>query len=194
VAQDDAMVASPITYAEYAAGELPDVLRLQVLDFLRIVWPDGFVGPNRFRDAITRPELSWRHLIFAARDQLISHLELVRTEVDHAGASYRIVSPTGVLTYPAFRGEGWMSRLLAAAMRRIDGEDCDAGLLFCRPGLVDFYARAGWAPVPDVAVVAGPDGATWVSSESVLIRPVGERGDDLRRSLAGSTLRIADEW
>ena len=46
----------------------------------------------------------------------------------------------------------------------------------------------------DVAVVAGPDGATWVSTESVLIRPVGERGDDLRRSLAGSTLRIADEW
>ena len=87
-----------------------------------------------------------------------------------------------------------MRHLLDAAMRRIDGEDCDAGLLFCRPGLVDFYARAGWTPVPDVTVVAGPDGATWVSSESVLIHPVGVRGDDLRRSLPGATLRIDDEW
>ena len=189
------MVASPtITYAEYAAAELPDVLRLQVLDFLRIVWSEGFVGENRFRDSITRPELSWRHLIFAAGDQLVSHLELVRTEIDHGGSTYRILSPSGVLTYPAFRGEGWMSSLLAAAMRRIDGEDCDAGLLFCRPGLVDFYARAGWTSVPDATVVAGPDGATWVSSESVLIRPVGARGDDLRRSLPGATLRIDDEW
>lgn len=191
--QNDAMGPPPITYADHAAEELPAALRIQILDFLRILWPDGFTGPNRFRDWITRPELQWRHLVFAAGDQLVSHVELIRTELDHEGSPYRIISPTTVLTYPAFRGEGWMGRLLDAAAQRIDGEDCDAGLLFCRAELVDFYARFGWEPVPEATVVVGPDGATWLSTEALLIRPVGERGHRLRRSLAHSPLRMEDE-
>jgi len=35
---------SAIQLHHYSDADLPGVLRIQVLDFLRIVWPDGFSG------------------------------------------------------------------------------------------------------------------------------------------------------
>src|SRR5213593_1257927 len=100
--------------------------------------------------------------------------------ITHGGASYRILRPSGVLTYPAFRGEGWMRSLLERAGRLIDEADCDAGLLFCRPSMIDFYSRSGWEPVPGASIVAGPDDATWEVTDAVLIRPVNAHGEGLR--------------
>ncbi len=38
----------------YESAALPPDLKCQVLSFLRVEWPDGFMGENRLRDWITK--------------------------------------------------------------------------------------------------------------------------------------------
>jgi len=184
----------PIEFAEYTDSELPDLLRAQVLAFLRIVWPDGFVGPNRFRNWTSHPSLKPFHQLYAAGSQLVSHLEVVTVPFTVNDRRYRAVSPTAVMTYPEFRGEGWSSRLNAAAVRWIDTSDADLGLLTCSPELIGFYAKAGWTHAQDATIVAGPDGATWVPDDVLLTRSLGERSRQPLNDLRQHPLRVQDEW
>ena len=184
----------PIEFAEYTDSELPDLLRAQVLAFLRIVWPDGFVGPNRFRTWTSHPSLKPFHQLYAAGSQLVSHLEVVTVPFTVNDRRYRAVSPTAVMTYPEFRGEGWSSRLNAAAVRWIDTSDADLGLLTCSPELIGFYAKAGWTHAQDATIVAGPDGATWVPDDVLSTRSLGERSRQPLNDLRQHPLRVQDEW
>ena len=184
----------PIRFAEYTDSELPDLLRAQVLAFLRIVWPDGFVGPNRFRSWTSHPSMTPFHQLYVAGSQLVSHLEIVTVPVTVNDRQYRAVSPTAVLTYPAFRGEGWSSRLNAAAVRWIDDSDADIGLLTCSHDLIGFYSRAGWTHAREATIVAGPEGETWVSDDVLLTRSLGERSRQPLLDLRQHPLRVQDEW
>ncbi len=95
------------------------------------------------------------HLLYAAGGQLVSHLELISTTVSVSDVGYRVASPTAVLTYPAFRGEGWSSRLNARAAELIDASGAEIGLLTCAPNLIDFYGRAGWTHAQGTPIIAG---------------------------------------
>jgi hypothetical protein len=183
-----------IEFHEYSDGDLPEPLRLQALCFLRILWPEGFTGPNRFRDQITDPGLRPRHLLYAAGTQLVSHVEVITTTVTVNEIEYRVQSPTSVLTYPAFRGEGWSTRLNTEAAERIDTGGADIGLLLCAPDLIKFYGRAGWIHASEATVVAGPDGGTWTSDDVLLTRPTSPKSKRFLEDLRHHPMRIADEW
>lgn len=124
----------------------------------------------------------------------MSHLELVTVTVRVDGHEYRAVSPTAVLTYPAFEGEGWSLRLNAAALDWIDRSGADVGLLTCAPKLVSFYTRAGWEFVEGATIVAGPDEASWESDDVLLTRSLGERSQQLLSGLKLHPLRVSSEW
>lgn len=183
-----------IEFAEYKDSELPDLLRAQVLAFLRIVWPDGFVGSNRFRSWTSHPSMTPFHQLYAAGSQLVSHLEIVTVPVTVNDHEYRAFSPTAVLTYPAFRGEGWSSRLNAAAVRWIDASDADIGLLTCSPDVIGFYSKAGWTHAQDATIVVGPEGVTWLSDDVLLTWSRGERSREPLLELRHHPLRVHDEW
>ncbi|WP_114558189.1 GNAT family N-acetyltransferase [Desertihabitans aurantiacus] len=184
----------PIEFAEYADDELPELLRVQVLDFQRIVWPEGFAGANRFRTWTSHPSTAPIHQLYAAGSQLVSHLEIVTVTVTVDGHEYRAVSPTAVLTYPAFRREGWSTRLNARAVQRIDRSTADIGLLTCSPELAPFYGRVGWTLARDVPVIVGPEGRTWQSEDVLLTRAIGSRSRDALERLQDHPLRIQEEW
>lgn len=183
-----------IEFREYDDAGLPTTLRIQVLSFLRIVFPDGFVGPNRFRKTTSHPGLQPLHLLYAANSQLVSHQEIITTTVAVNEIEYRVKSPTAVLTYPAFRNEGWSSRLNAAAVEYIDNGDADIGVLTCAPHLIGFYGRAGWTLAAGATIVAGPDGSTWTSHDVLLTRPTSPRSTRFLHDLAHHPMRVADEW
>ena len=185
---------SAIQFHEYPDPDLPDVFRIQVLDFLRIVWPDGFTGVNRFRDWTTDPVMKPHHLLYAAGRQLISHIEVVTTTASVNNVKYRVASPTAVLTYPAFRGEGWSSRLNARAAELIDASAAEIGLLTCAPNLIHFYRRAGWTHAQGTPIIAGPDGGTWTSDDVLLTRPTSPDSARFLREIRDHPLRVADEW
>jgi hypothetical protein len=165
-----------------------------VLDFLRIVWPGGFTGRNRFRDWTTGPAMMPHHLLYAAGKQLISHLEVITTTVVVSNVDYRVASPTAVLTYPAFRREGWSGRLNARAAELIDASDAKIGLMTCAPHLIDCYRRAGWTHALGTPIIAGPDGATWASDDVLLARPTSPSSARFLREIKDHPLRIGDEW
>jgi hypothetical protein len=183
-----------IQFHEYPDPELPEPLRIQVLDFLRIVWPGGFMGVNRFRDWTTEPGKSPYHLLYAAGTQLVSHLEIITMMVAVNGVEYSVKSPTAVLTYPAFRREGWSSRLNARAAAAIDASGVDIGVLTCAPNLIDFYSRAGWSHAAGTRIVAGPDGATWILDDVLMTRPTSPNSAQFLQDIKGHPMRVVDEW
>lgn len=186
--------STEIKFAEYSDPDLPDLLRVQVLSFLRIVWPDGFRGPNQFRDWTSHRRFQPHHLLYAADSQLVSHLELVSATAQVNDLSYRVLSPTAVLTYPAFRGQGWASRLNLAALDRVDRSDADIGVLTCSPQLVGFYEKVGWSPAREAVVVAGSGSSTWVSEDQLLTRSTGPRSTEFLAALRDNPMRVEDEW
>lgn len=186
--------AEVIQFREYADQDLPEALKLQVLCFLRIVWPDGFTGPNQFRDQITDPDLHPHHLLYAAGEQLVSHLELITTTVTVNGGQYRVQSPTSVLTYPAFRAAGWSTRLNREAAARIDSGDADVGVLMCRADLIDFYRRTGWTHASGASIVAGPDGDTWTAEDVLMTRSTSPRSAQFLENVRHHPMRVASEW
>lgn len=183
-----------IEFQEHSDADLPESLRLQVLSFLRIVWPDGFTGPNRFRDQITDPRLRPHHLLFAAEAQLVSHLEIITTTVTVNQVEYEVQSPTSVMTYPSFRGEGWSTRLNRHAAERIDNNGADVGVLMCSPELVAFYDRTGWTHEPAATVVAGPEGHTWESDDALLVRATSTMSARFLEDLRHHPMRVLNEW
>lgn len=186
--------AAAIQFREYADQDLPETLKLQVLCFLRIVWPDGFTGPDQFRDQITDPGLQPHHLLYVAGTQLVSHLELITTTVTVNGVDYRVQSPTSVLTYPAYRGGGWSTRLNREAAARIDSSDAHIGVLMCGTDLIDFYRRTGWTHASRASIVVGPDGDTWKSDDVLMTRSTSRRSVQFLEDVRHHPMRVASEW
>ncbi|MGH3501009.1 MAG: GNAT family N-acetyltransferase [Nocardioidaceae bacterium] len=187
-------VGPAIAFQEHSDADLPDVLRAQVLSFLRIVWPEGFMGPLRFRDWTSEPDQDAYHLLYAADSVLVSHLEIITTTVCVGGERFGVQAPTAVMTYPAFRGEGWASRLVAEAASRIDRGAAEVGVLTCGRGLVEFFERSGWEPIPQTTIIAGPDGETWQSDDVLLMRSTGPRSSEFHTAVQNYPMRVADEW
>lgn len=152
----DAMAPDEVRFVEFEDDALPAILKWQVLSFLRVVWSEGFRDELRHRDWITNPAYRADHLLHVAGNLVVSHLEIVEHQVDRDGTVYTAAAPTGVLTFPSFRGEGWAGRLVRHAARRIEVSDADVGLICCRPESAEFYARnSGWDLMPGAQVIVG---------------------------------------
>lgn len=179
-----------VRYVEYGPGDLPSLLKAQVLSFLRIVWPEGFTGELRYRDWITNPAYAPHHLLYVAGDLVVSHLEIVHVALSHEGTTYKVAAPTSVLTFPQFRNEGWAGRLVAAACRRIEAGDADLGLICCEPHNQPFYAKAsGWPTMPEATVMAGDTPTGQAILMRLLTPKARQHQDDFRRS----PIRLEDE-
>lgn len=185
-----------IGFVEFDDESFPVELKAQVLSFLRLRWPEGFSGDLRYRDWITRPEHLPHHLLYVAHGLVVSHLEIVRLALEHQGVRYQVGSLTSVLTFPSFRGEGWATKLVREAGRRIDHSDADIGIVFCDPALSGFYAACGWTPMPHARTLVGGDGPANAteSSELLLMRFLSDRGRRCRDGFLRSPLWIEDEW
>ncbi len=103
--------------------------------------------------------LTWRpkdeHLVryvdgqFAAKVSILKHSVLI----DHEEAPVEGVG--GVLTMPAFQGQGHAAALLNYQREHVK---VPFGLLFCRTELVPFYARFGWQTIEDMVYIQQPQG------------------------------------
>lgn len=184
-----------VEFSEFDDGGFPEGLRSQVLTFLRVTAPEGFEGELRYRDWITRPELEPYHLLYVARGLVVSHLEIIRATLEHEAVEYELRSITGVLTFPSFRHEGWASRLVREAVRRIDVSGADIGIVYCDPALAGLYASCGWSPMERVRTVIGPNREDAAESrELALVRLLSEKGRAGMDRLSASPIWLRDEW
>ncbi len=184
-----------VTFVQYSDEALPAALKWQVLSFLRIVFPEGFVGENRYRDGITQPKYRPYHLLYVANDLVVSHVEIVQRQIEHQGTMYTAYAPTGVLTFPTFRREGWAGKLVRKATERIAATDADLGLICCAPENVDFYRKAsGWELVPDARILAGETrGDAEYTGQSLVAAFLTEKARRNRETFVQSPLWVRDE-
>ena len=189
------MASHEVRLVEFEDDALPAHLKCQVLSFLRIVWPEGFTRELRYRDWITNPVYQPYHLLYVAGDLVVSHLEIVHRLIEHDGVSYQAYAPTGVLTFPSFRREGWAGRLVEKAARWIEASDADLGLICCEPENEGFYANAsGWDPVPSARIIVGDDRDHAEPTPQVLLaRFLTEKARQHRQSFEQYPLWLEDE-
>ena len=140
----------------YSSDEYPAYLKCQTLSFLRMEWPEGFVGKNRLRDWITPEKMHPVHFVIVEGEILISHLEVVWIPLIHKGIEYKTYGLTGVLTYPQFRKQGFGSRLVKEATKYINKSDADIAMYHVGQDLVNFYnSSCGWEPIYKAKTLKG---------------------------------------
>jgi len=90
--------------------------------------------------------------------RVLSVLDILSKEIEHAGERYAARGLSAVVTDEALRGRGHGRALVDAARRRIAAGGADLGLFTCDRSLSSFYESAGWSTVPGAVVVGGtPD-------------------------------------
>ena len=128
----------------YLRPELPRLIEQQVLDFGRIVWPDGFMPEDRFRDRMHEVPDDTRHFVRSAGSLLVSHVQVIPIKLAGRDGPLVVGGVSSVMTYPPFRGEGHGSALLRRAAEHIDASGFRSGMLFCDRETIPFYERLGW--------------------------------------------------
>lgn len=135
-------------------AELPDHLRGQILSLIRIQWHEvagDYLGPHALPE-----EWCPSHVVGTQGDAILSYAGIVRREIEHAGEVFRTYGLSSVYTFPAVRGRGLGSAVVARATAEIErAGDGDIGLLFTMPELEGFYRRAGWRAMPTMTCLIG---------------------------------------
>jgi GNAT superfamily N-acetyltransferase len=177
----------------YPESQLPAHLRWQILSFLRIEWPDGFVGQNRLRDWISREEQNPLSFVLVENDILISHAQVLWKYLGHAGETYNVYGLSGVFTYPAFRKQGYGRQVVALATAYIDASDADVGIVHTRAPTKEFYSKNGWIPMEKAVTLVGSEQSPVVSDQFMLMRFVSEKGKRGRASFEGIPLYFGED-
>jgi predicted N-acetyltransferase YhbS len=178
--QDEGM---EIEERSYRRPELPRLIEQQVLDFGRIVWFDGFMTEDRFRERMHEVPDDTTHFVRSAGSILVSHVQVIPIELEGRDRGLRIGGVSSVMTYPEYRNAGHSSALLRRAADHIEISGMALGMLFCDEKNVPFYERLGWRALARdlVIVLENPD-----SEDRVIVL-----GDDL---LLPDTLTLGWSW
>ncbi len=129
----------------YPQSQLPEKWFYQIISFLRIEFADGFVGDLQFRNWIAPADYSPMYLIIVHDEVLIAHTQVLSKTLRHEGQKYQVYGLSGVLTYPAFQGQGYGRQIVRAGTDYIAAQpDADIGVLTCALHNVGFYQKCGW--------------------------------------------------
>lgn len=160
----------------YPQDQLPEPLKCQILAFLRINYPEGFIGANRLRNWISSPDMHPVSIMLVEAGILISHTEILWQEIEHIGQRYKAYGLSGVFTYPAFRGQGYGQQIVELGTAYIDASDGDIGIFHCTPHLKTFYSRSGWLAMEYATTLIGDRSDPTLSDELMMMRFLSEKG------------------
>ncbi len=187
------MVLVMVELQQYPTTNLPPNLQCQILSFLRMMWPEGFLGANRLRHWITKAENHPVSFVLVESDTLIGHVNVVWKPLEHLGEVYIAYGLTGVFTYPEFRGQGYGSQLVKAATAYIDQSPADVGLFNCDAALAPFYEQHGWRAFPGAQTFIGPPEAPQRCDERLMMRFVSTKGQDNRTSFEKGSIYFGSD-
>ena len=153
----------------YSPDDLPLSFRWQILSFLRVWNPQGFVGRWRGRRWISRPEFNPVHFVLTDVDLVVAHAEVVSMDWQHDGVKYKPYGISAVFVYPDYRGQGYGRSIVQSATDYIARQpDADIGLLWCAPELRDFYQRCGWTHMETAITLLGSTRETAQPDDEIL--------------------------
>ncbi|MBC8170569.1 MAG: GNAT family N-acetyltransferase [Anaerolineae bacterium] len=101
-----------------------------------------------------------RLLVYDDSGQWLCTLEIHQRTIRVGGVEIQVGGIGGVLTLPAYRGQGYAERAMRRAVLFIRDElHLPFGILFCFPALADYYERLGWQRVTADPVYRDRSGA-----------------------------------
>lgn len=113
------------------------------------------------------------HFLLYDDGRLASHVGVLKHTVSADGRDLQVGGVGGVVTVPASQRRGFARTLMVRAAEWFAGQgDVEAGLLFCLPRMVDYYARLGWRLVEGPVGIDQPGGRI-VSPLHVMVLPCG---------------------
>lgn len=140
---------------------IPDIIKYQILSFMRIEWKEGFTGRWRGRRWISRPEFNPTHFVMLDEDFVVGHAESLWRDWQHNGISYRVYGISALFVYPDYQGQGYGEQLVRTATADCAKQpDADIGMLWCEPELRAFYVRCGWEPMDSTTTLLGEEEAS----------------------------------
>lgn len=179
----------------YSDDDLPSDLKCQILSFIRIEWSDGFSGQNQWRDWITKKEQHPVHTVLVENNILISYTGIVWKYLDHAGETFKTFGLSGVFTYPAFRGQGYGSRIVRSATEYIWRGDGDIAILFCGQRRRNFYSRQGWVAIDNATTLVGSQDNPKIESSLRMMLFISEKGKRAQSEFENQPLYFGeDSW
>ena len=134
-------------------------------------------GENIF--GVEAHKLRWRpkdlHFLLYDGDNPLSHIGILKHVISVNGQPATVAWVGGVVTVPEAQGKGHARRLMQHAAEFSEREwNVDAGLLFCRPELMDYYEALGWQEFDGAVLIEQAEGNI-ESPLCVLTLPLSER-------------------
>ncbi len=107
--------------------------------------------------------LIWRakdlHIMRYVDGEFAAKASILRHSVEINGQNVLVGGVGGVITMPAFQGQGHASAVLNYLTDYLRNHlQLPFGMLFCRPALVPFYGRFGWHLIEDTVYLEQPNG------------------------------------
>lgn len=155
-------------------SDVPALINQQIVDFLRMQWPDGFQGENRLRNWASKK--SHNPVVFALTEEnvLISHVAVVWKNIEHDGETYKVYALSGMFTYPQFRKQQYGMTLLQAAKDYMLSQDGD--IIMIHSTLEGYYEKAGFESMPHIVTLVGDPNNPTKSDEKVFMLCITEKG------------------
>jgi GNAT superfamily N-acetyltransferase len=175
----------------FASQDVPERFKCQILSFVRIQWPELFRGENRLRDWTSKQELHPVTLLLEEEGVLISRLEVVWDVLAHAGEKYLTYGLSGVLTYPAFRKQGYGLHLVQSAKAFIE-QQAGADLVLFHSTLSGFYEQAGFERMDSLTTLVGDPNHPERSSETAFMLFLSEKGKRSRNRFENASIYVGE--
>jgi len=80
------------------------------------------------------------------------HLGIIDTTILIGRHSYKVAAVHNVCVLPQYRGKGFVSKIMHAAMKEASCRNYDFGMLFCKKHIACIYEKAGWNFLPENTV------------------------------------------
>ncbi len=177
----------------YQDNELPIEIKWQILSFLRVEWPDGFVGKNQLRDWITSECLHPVHFVLIENNLLVSFVGVVWKELEHAGNTYKTYGLSGVFTYPSFRKHGYGLQLVKTAKEYIDKQDGDIVLFTSMKK--GFYEKATFILMNNSILLEGDPKQPTKHNEDIFMLFLSGKGKAARKDFETKPIYFGeDTW
>lgn len=176
----------------YSADDLlPQPFERAIRALLEQEWP----GPNSTDadEPLTERALNPTYFLVVEENAVRSFARTIWARVTYCGQNLKLYGLGDVVTVQAQRRKGYGALVTQAATAHIQSAaDADAALLLTQPELERFYARWGWAHIPELQVVTQEADA---KSSFAMMLFCSDRARQLCRHFAETPLILpGDEW
>lgn len=177
----------------YMHDAFPPALNWQAVSLMRVEWPNIMLNGHRLGIDTYPAEDKPLHFALSEQGVLISYAAMLLRPLVHAGAPYLLAAVGNVFTFPAFRGEGYGTQVVAAAGAAMRHSDAGVGILFCKPHLVRFYEQNGWEFV-DAPTYLGTPAQSAVHPYLHMMQFLSAKGGTGRAAFVEQPLFIESPW